>query len=401
MRKISFVNIIPALTFRIIFFLHFISASFAFAEKPDSTFATGERGYPWIAHSSVDGFYLMSPTAITPGQPYQVTTYQSFTIQSISMASFHFGLRSRETKAMNFTAPYQDPLQIKLSTTFEILRDYLYVSIAGNIPLSSSTLPLEDSAAIYQSLNDYSPLPYTGFLSPRSVQMAAFGRYTTGSWTNLGGFSYVRPARFDAIPDHPFFPPTYFNLSGRTILETGASRHRFDLRSTFYLTEDNENRYAAHQEGNLIQGRYGYLKSHQRIAWQFGIGVAAKLPDANRKINLNVPLVSQNFSESDNIQRSYGEMALAFAPNPKILWRFQLLPKVLFAANHGEIGYETEAGIAVGLKVWEVHRIRASANFLSGQFSDKQYLGFGIRGEFAFRHLGFQDLEDGGENAER
>src|SRR5688572_1171391 len=73
-----------------------VLASSAFAQKPDSTEDKG-HGFPWIAHSSIDIFYLNSPAVPGKDHPYQASLYQGFTIQSLAFAWFHIGLRSRET----------------------------------------------------------------------------------------------------------------------------------------------------------------------------------------------------------------------------------------------------------------------------------------------------------------
>jgi hypothetical protein len=184
------------------------------------------------------------------------------------------------------------------------------------------------------------------------------------------------------------------------MLEAGSSRHRFDAKSVWYTGEDNAQRIPAHDEGDLWQLRYGYLKARGKVGWQAGLGMVMKLPDANRKLKLKSEL--EKTTSNDNIQRTYGEFSLSWIPDPKILWRIHLLPKVLFALKGTEIGHETEAGLTVGLKIWEVHRLRATGTFLYGGFSEKQYVGFGIKGEFSFRHLGFQDIEeDQPESGER
>ena len=373
-----------------------ISMPLAQVQKLDSLESGQEKGYPWIAHSSVDAFYLASPAAAS--EPYQIALYQGFTIQSLSFASFHLGLRSRETNVPGLSAPYREPFAMKLSGTAELLRDFLYVSLGGNIPLFSGTIDPNDSLALYQTLNDYSPMPYNGFLSPRALEVGVFGRYLWSAWTVLGGVAYSRPARFDAVPSHSFFPSSYLDFVGRAILETGAIRHRVDVKTTLYGTEDNAQRVPAHDEGDLWQLRYGYLRSHTKFGWQAGIGVAVRMPDANRKLKIRSPL--ETTVSNDNIQRTYGEFSWSCAPKANVLLRAHLLPKALFTLQGTNFGHETEAGVEMGFKVWEAHRIRAAGSFLYGDFMDKQYIGFGIRGEFSFRHLGFQDLEEEADSEE-
>jgi hypothetical protein len=337
---------------------------------------------------------------VAGAQPYQVSLYQGFTIQSLSFASFHMGLRSRETHAPGFSKSYREPFAIKLAGTAELIRDFLFVSLGGNIPVYSGTLSAQDTLATYQALSEYSPLPFPSFLSPRSIQAEVFARYSWTSWSTLAGFLYARPTRFTGLPGSPFYTSPYFGLTGRAMLEAGSSRHRFDAKSVWYTGEDNAQRIPAHDEGDLWQLRYGYLKARGKVGWQAGLGMVMKLPDANRKLKLKSEL--EKTTSNDNIQRTYGEFSLSWIPDPKILWRIHLLPKVLFALKGTEIGHETEAGLTVGLKIWEVHRLRATGTFLYGGFSEKQYVGFGIKGEFSFRHLGFQDIEeDQPESGER
>ncbi len=362
------------------------------AEKVDSLDSGQEKGYPWIAHSSVDAFYLTSPTEVVGSQPYQVSFYQGFTIQSLSFASFHMGLRTRETLAPGFTNAYREPFAIKLAATTELIRDFFFVSLGGNIPVFAGTLNSQDTLAIYQAVSEYCPLPFSDFLSPRAMQAEVFARYSWTSWSTLGGFLYARPALFTGLPGSPFYTSPYFGLAGRAILETGSSRHRFDAKSVWYSPEDNSQRIPAHDEGDVWQLRYGYLRSHGKVGWQSGIGLVMRMPDANRKLKLRSPL--EKTPSNDNVQRVYGELALSWIPDPDILWRMHLLPKALIALKGAAIGFETEAGLGVGLKIWEVHRIRATGTLLYGSFSGKKYVGFGIKGEFAFRHLGFQDIEE-------
>src|SRR5438045_3999521 len=96
-------------------------AAAAHAQRNDTLESGQEKGYPWIAHSSLDAFYVASPANSGGVQPYQVSAYQGFTIQSLSFASFHMGLRSRETLAPGFNRPYREPFSLKLAGTAEIL----------------------------------------------------------------------------------------------------------------------------------------------------------------------------------------------------------------------------------------------------------------------------------------
>lgn len=388
----------PALA-RVLALAGAVLAAAAHAQKNDTLESGQEKGYPWIAHSSLDAFYLSSPA--TPGgvQPYQISAYQGFTIQSLSFASFHMGLRSRETLAPGFNSPYREPFSLKLAGTAEILRDYVYASLGGNIPILPGAIDIADTLALYQALNDYNPLPYSAFLSPRALEVGLFGRYNWTTWSALGGVTYARPARFTAIADHAFYPAPFFDFMARAVLETGKSRHRWDAKATLYGQETNDQRIPAHGEGDLWQLRYEYLRSRVRVGYQAGLGVAVRLPDANRKLKLRSTL--EPTATDDNIQRIYGELALAWTPQPDILWRVHLLPKALFTVDGKASGYETETGLSMGLKIWEVHRVRATGTFIFGQFADQTYLGLGVRGEFAFRHLGFQDLEDAGDSGGR
>ncbi len=369
------------------------------AQKPDTTEGAQEHGFPWIAHSSVDAFYLSSPAEPGKANPYQVSLYQGFTIQSLAFAWFHIGLRSRETLAPGFSAPYREPLALKLQASAEILRDYLYVTMGGNIPLYGDTIPIADSLALYRVTNGYSPMPFSAFLSPRALQAAIFGRYAWTNWTLLGGFGYARPALFHLIQDRAFFPAAYFDFSGRAVYQTREGRHRWDAKASLYGDEGNDIRIPAHNEGDLYQLRYEYLKSLKRVAWQTGLGAAVKMPDANRRLKLISDL--QPPDRDDNLQRVYLELSLVWAPDPDILWRFHLAPKAVFSWNGSQIGHETEAGLGMGLRIWEYHRIRVAGTILYGQVADRTYTGFGIHGEFAFRHLGFQDIDEGGDPGDK
>jgi hypothetical protein len=302
------------------------------------------------------------------------------------------GLRSRDTHAPGFSNSYREPLAIKVAGTAEIFRDYLYFTIGGNFPVYTGKINMEDTLALYETLNEYSPLPANAFLSPQALELGLFGQYLFPSWIVLTGFTYNRPTRFDGIPEAHFFPASYFNFIGRAILETSKARHRFDFKATIFTAEENEARIASHKEGNAWQLHYGYLHSYQKVAMQSGLGGLFKLPDANRQFKLKSEL--QPATENDNVQRAYAEFSLSWVPNPDILWRFHVVPKALFAFREAEFGSETELGASLGLKIWEAHRIRSGASFLFGNFAGKTYLGFGIKGEFAFRHLGFQDLDE-------
>ena len=89
-------------------------ASAGYAQTADSAEYAKGRSYPWIAHSSVDAFYLSSPAEPGQSSPYQISLYQGFTIQSLSFAWFHIGLRSRETYVPGFDEAYREPMVLKL-----------------------------------------------------------------------------------------------------------------------------------------------------------------------------------------------------------------------------------------------------------------------------------------------
>jgi hypothetical protein len=364
-----------------------------FAQKKDSVEMQQDRGFPWIAHSSIDIFYLNSPAVPGKPYPYQASLYQGFTIQSLSFAWFHIGLRSRETLAPGFSEPYQEPFALKLQGSAEVMRDFLFVTLGGNIPLKSDQINPADTSAMFDAMNGYNPMQYPAFLSPQALQAGIYGRYAWSNWTLLAGVNYVRPTLFDLVPDKAFFPSPYFDASVRGIYQSREARHRWDAKASIYGEEGNEIRIPAHDEGDMYQLRYGYLKSHRKVGWQTGLGAAVKLPDANRRLKLKSDLEPPD--RDDNLQRVFAEGSLAWAPDPDILWRMHLLPKALFTWNGEQAGFETETGLTMGLKIWEYHRVRVGGTMLYGRVSDETYLGFGFRGEFAFRHLGFQDIDDG------
>lgn len=368
-------------------------AGCARGQRADSAESPQEHGFPWIARSSVDAFYLASPADEAAGsQPYQISFYQGFTIQSLTFAWFHIGLRSRETLAPGLSQPYREPLDLKLQASVEVLPDYLYATLGGNIPLYGDSIAVADSLALYGATNGYSPMPNSAFLSPRALQGAIFGRYAWTNWTLLGSFGYARPTLFHLMQDRAFFPAAYFDASGRVVYQTRAGRHRWDAKAVFYGDEGNDIRIPAHNEGDLYQFRYEYLKSFRRVAWQGGVGAAVKMPDANRRLKLKSDLEPPD--RDDNLQRAYLELSMAWAPDPDILWRAHLAPKAIFTWNGSEIGHETEAGLGMALKLWEYHRMRVAGTALYGRLAGRSYAGFGLHAEFAFRHLGFQDSEE-------
>ena len=373
-------------------------AATAYAQKADSTEYGKERSYPWIAHSSIGVFYLHTPAEPGRPYPYQASLYQGFTIQSLSFAWFHIGMRSRETYVYGFDAPYREPMVLKLQGSVEILPDLAYASLGGNIPLLAGKLSVEDSLPLYQALNGFNPFPSPEFLSPQALQLAVFGRYAWTSWTALAGAAYVRETMFRGLSGASFYPAAYFDLFARATFQGTAARHRIDARASLFGDEENAERIPAHREGNVYQLRYEWLKSLRKVGWQLGAGAAGKPPDRNRRIMLKSDLVAA--ARDENLQSAYGEAALTWVPSPDILWRLHVLPKALFSWNGKQSGYEAETGISVGLKVWEYHRLRATGSMLLGAFDGKQYLGFGIHAEFAFRHLGVQDLDEGPDPAE-
>ncbi len=370
-------------------------AGAALAQNPDSTDPGKERSFPWIAHSSCDLFYQHAPAEPGRPYPYQASLYQGFTIQSLSFAWFHLGLRTRETYAYGFERPYQEPMVLKLQMSAELLPDLAYASLGGNIPLMADKLDLNDTLALYQSLNGYSPFPGQDFISPRSVQAAVFGRYAWSNLTAMAGASYSRRSAYRGLPDRPFYPASYFDLFARLVFQGASARHRLDGRASLYAAEENEQRIPAHEEGDLFQLRYEWLKSLRKVGWQLGIGAAGKPPDKNRRLKLKSELAPA--ARDGNLQRAYGEAAVTWVPSPDILWRLHTLPKALFTWSGENAGYEAESGLTLGLRVWEYHRFRATGSVLTGSYEGKQYLGFGLRAEFAFRHLGIQDLDEGPE----
>lgn len=371
-----------------------VLAASAFAQKPDST-EDKDHGFPWIAHSSIDIFYLNSPAVPGKDHPYQAGLYQGFTIQSLAFAWFHIGLRSRETLAPGFSKPYREPFVLKLQGNAELLRDHVYVALGGNIPMLGRNMDMADTLALYRAMNGYSPLPSSAFLSPQALHASIYGRYALSNWTLLAGVGYVRATLFELMPDKPFYPAPYIDLNARATYQGKEARHRLDFKSAIFADEGNATRIPAHNEGELIQARYGYLKSLRRVGWQAGVGAALKLPDANRRLKLESDLVPPD--KDGNLQRMFAELSLAWTPDPAILWRVHLLPKVLFDWSGEQTGHETETGLTMGLKIWEYHRLRLTGTMLYGQVADETYTGFGFRGEFAFRHLGLQDLDGGTE----
>ena len=368
-------------------------SSVAAAGASDSV-ETQSRGFPWIAHSSVEAFRLETPAS--PGsQPYQISLYQAFTIQSLPFAWFHLGLRSRETMVAGLSKPFRDPASLRLMGTAEVVRDFAFVYLAGNVPLADEPVPAGDSGALYRGMTEYSPLPHPNFLAPRGLHAGIFGRHRFTTWETMAGISYARSALYDGLGGPEFYPAAYFDFFIRGVLEGEDWRDRFDIRATLYGEEGNRNRDPAHREGSLWQVRYGHLGFARRISWQLGGGAAYKLPDANRKLKLagELPDAGSNY----NLQRLYGEFALTFAPRTWWLMRLFVLPKLLAREEGWEVGHETEGGAALAFRLWGAHRLRVSGSTIYGEFLGKQYLGFGMRAEFAFRHLGFQDVAEEGE----
>lgn len=365
------------------------AASLAGADTSETS--AKAKGLPWIAHSSVDAFYLQSPAATGGSQPYQVSTYQGFTIQSLSFASFHAGWRFRETLAQGLTEPFREVFALKLMGTVEILRDYLFFSLGGSIPLVDGKVAESDTLALQKTLSEYSPLPAPNYITPQGLQVAVFGRYRLAAWDLMAGVAYSQPTQFEPVPGHPFHPASQLGGTFRAVLETDKSRHRFDAKGSRYGEEQTVTETPAHQEGAMYQARYAWLRSSARTAWQLGLGGAVKAPDANRQKRLRTAL--EPSEANDNVQRAYAEAAWTWSPSASQLWRVWLLPKALLEGSTRETGHETELGVTMGRRLWDVHRLRVGGTFLAGSFKGEDYLGFGLRAEFAFRHLGFQDLE--------
>lgn len=374
-----------------------LSAPAQVADKPDTASESQERGIPWIAHSSVDMFYLGSPASPTGEPSYQISAYQGITVQSLRFAWFHVGMRTRETMAPGFARPYSEPVILKLMGTAEVLRDYAYIFLSGNLPLVSDHLDTADTAALAHAVSDYDVFPYPNFLSPQGVHVGAFGRYRFPDWDLMAGASYARSGRFEPIAGVAYYPSAYLDVFARALLEKRSARHRFDAKMVLYGDEGSALRIPAHREGSLWQFRYGYLRFANGKSWQLGLGGAWKNPDLNRRLRIESELQA---ADNDNVQRAYAEIAVSFAPRPTWLVRASLLPQALFAADGSGFGQQTEAGLSWAARLWGIHRLRVSGSALYGSYLDRTYLGFGMRAEFAFRHLGFQDLEDQGDAGE-
>src|SRR5690606_34011297 len=282
-------------------------------------------------------------------------------------------LRSRETMAPGFGSPYRQPASIKLGAGAEVVRDFLFVTLGGNVPVLGGEGETADTLAYYRAMNGYNPMPQPSLLSPRALHAGAYARHGGDNWTLLGGIGYSRSARVELVPDKPFFPAAYVEFMARAIRQTKRARHRWDLKLTLYGEEGSGERIPAHDEGDLLQFRYGYIKSTGRVGRQAGLGLAAKLPDANRRLRMASELVSPGRDE--NIQRAYAEFVLAWAPNPDFLWRFHLLPKALLTWDMREHGHEIEGGVSGGVKAWEAHRARWTGNILYGAIEGRTYIG--------------------------
>jgi hypothetical protein len=363
----------------------------AFPAGRDAAGADAARGLPWIAHSAVDAFYLQAPEGAGGGRPYQISAYQGFTIQSLAFASFHAGWRYRETQAPGLSGPYREIFALKVLGTAEILRDHLFVSVGGSVPLVDGSVAEADTAALHRSLSGYSPLPSPNFVTPQGLQTGVFGRVRAGAWDLMAGATYARPTRFEPVDGYPFHPASQIGGTFRAVLETEASRHRFEAKVSRYGEERTATEDPAHREGTLYQGRYAWLRASGRTAWQMGLGAAAKTPDANRQRYLRAAL--EPSEANDNVQRAYAEAAWTWSPAPSRLWRAWVIPKLLLEASTREAGHETELGAALGLRLREAYRLKVGGTLLAGSFQGTGYLGAGLRAELAFRHLGLQDLD--------
>lgn len=370
----------------------------ALAGSDTSETSLKAKGFPWIAHSSADLFYLPAPASASGTQPYQISAYQAFTIQPLSFASFHAGWRLRETLAPGFSRPYREIFALKLLGTAELIRDHVFFTLGGSIPILDEKVAVEDTLALYRSMSEYSPLPTPDFVTPQGLQVGVFGRYRLIAWDLMAGVTYAQATRFEPVEGYPFNPGSRLDATLRALLETSAARHRWDFKASTYGEESTVSEAPAHQEGRLLQLRYAYLRASGRTAWQLGMGGSVKTPDANRLVRLRTAL--EPAESNDNLQRGYAEATWTWSPNPALLWRAYLAPKALLDWSTRESGHETEFGVSLGMRMWEVHRLRSTGTVLAGSFRGQDYLGLGMRVEFAFRHLGFQDIESQGDSGE-
>ena len=163
--------------------------------------------------------------------PYQASLYQGFTIQSLSFAWFHVGLRTRETYALGFSEPYQEPMLLKLQGSVEVLPDLVYRHPGRQHP----PYPARNGHRGYPG-----PLPGherlqrladSDFLSPQALHAAAFGATPdrTGPCWPASATRAPRCSRW--IPGKSFFPAAYFDFFARAIYQGRAARHRLDLKS--------------------------------------------------------------------------------------------------------------------------------------------------------------------------
>ncbi len=353
--------------------------------RADENDPNASKSIPWTAHVSMGGFRLIDPKAID-GAAYQTSLYEGISFQPFKYIWGHAGLRTRETVLPNASQSLQQPADLKLGGMFELLPRHLYFSIGGNIPYRLDSAKIVDTLTYYKLFNGYNPFPEKDILLPGTVTGGVFGQYELPEWQIQIGLNATRFSSMELYPNKIFSSAPFWTFSTRLNHEIDKRiLHRTDFRFTYFLNETDRVKNSTHQEGYLLQTRYGRKQLFNNYALEGDLGIALKWRDANRESFIPRPLLDGPFG--DNYQKVYLEghwMRRAYKTSAMEMYT---VPQYFFTTS-GESAWQAELGLKWKLKLGKNHTVLMQMHYLNAQFAGITYSGAGLNMQYSFQRIG-------------
>ncbi len=357
------------------------------AQKSNALVGGAKAGIPWTFETSLGGTQLWEDgSAADAFASYQLMASGRFVFQPLAWAWFQTGLQSASTRIPEATSEVNEPVSLSAIANVEIIPAFLYANFGFAFSFFEETLPLEDSAALFDFQNGYRYGLLPLGLNVKTLFGGTFLRQDWGPWLLLTGFSMGRSAPVTLYEDHTFTPPHLINGSFRLRHRKQDADHRIEIAATYFSEEKNAAQEAAHQEGMRWYFRYSLTQLFNSKGLEVALGGVWHAEDKNRRLLIRSEL--EHLGTNDNLQRIFVDGTWIWRVKPKWLAHLYLRPSLVFQAGaDSKWGYETEVFLRSRMRFFGSHDFEVAPGALLGRFHGQPVAAVAFRAKYAFHHL--------------
>ncbi len=340
--------------------------------QPSSRQSIGPSTRPWVAASSFECNYAR----YSETEQLQWAAREGLLFAPLSFASFDASLSHQGFHEFSSNLSFQRPLNLSMAAVGDVIPGFLSASAGMALNLSHSEAATLDSSFYYTFHNEYNPLDHP-YLIPGNRLFGAL--YLKQQWLGIPLLFAASAERAGLIAFYSGYEmqaaPAY-SLQVHSEIPGKASKHMLDFQGSYYGEEKDGRGRAAHQEGALLQFRYGLRRHWGRSGFESAVAAALKGRDKYREVIVIKPLVEEG--QNENVQSIRAEFLVASPQSSHVLLQFGWVPSWLFASQDNVFvnGWRSDIDLNLGLSLKQRHILKISGGLFYGNWKAETLMGF-------------------------